>query len=437
MAKGQRIALLLAAVAIIATVVVPPWSYVDVSPSNFAGYSWIWAPIGHSRGAGASAASAMKPERPTPTASDIEYLKNNSAAWQDFQQVFGMLPPGFEKPKPTSEDIDLLKKHPEAWQDFQKAFGVLPQGFDKPKPTFEDIEWLKQNPTRERVENFRKAFGEIPSTFSAGATEDELNYLGPHPQGPGSPRLADIAWHVLAVEWVAILLVAGLATVSLHRRPSVTGSHTLPGASIRERYSQWPRDTSSAKTMDPVLRTAAASVPKMDSRVLTRPALTEGTTIAGPWPRFWARMIDVYLEVFLLTAIAALLTPWVVWIVLPAAMLLDAAVYAMLGNTLGKAILGIRVRTDTHEPERLEFLDYLVRNLTLFLYGLALGILPMTLGLLIRNYIRAARGEPMRWDRIVGSQPITVSNSALRTTLGATIFLLVVTASAVRVLGFR
>jgi hypothetical protein len=116
-AKGQRIALLLAAAAVVASVVMPPWKYVGYPMTIVAGYSWIWAPMGHS-----------------PC------------------QI-----------QPTAEDLDWVRTSPQHLPQFVRSFGCRP---------------------------------------------DQVN-----------ERPSDIAWHILAIEWASILLVAGLVVASLHRRP--------------------------------------------------------------------------------------------------------------------------------------------------------------------------------------------------------------------------
>ena len=122
--KGQRVALLLAAAAVFATVVLPPWKYVGYPMTIVAGYSWIWSPIGQS-----------------PC-----------------------------RLHPTTEDLDALRARPEHLPEFTRYFGCGPDQVD-----------------------------EQPS---------------------------DIAWHLLAIEWAAILLVAGLVVASLHRWPRATVSET-------------------------------------------------------------------------------------------------------------------------------------------------------------------------------------------------------------------
>ena len=86
------------------------------------------------------------------------------------------------------------------------------------------------------------------------------------------------------------------------------------------------------------------------------PALTE----AGPWRRWFARLFDLWWEILVVAVtggvVIGLIWPaFLIWIetplgskmatlaCVPLALLLDAGVTAALGNTPGKALLGLRV----------------------------------------------------------------------------------------------
>jgi hypothetical protein len=85
-AKGQRVALLLSAAAIIATVLMPPWKYIDVSPAYFAGYSWLWAPMGRS------------PCRIQPTAEILNAFRERPQELATFTELFGCRPDQVARP---------------------------------------------------------------------------------------------------------------------------------------------------------------------------------------------------------------------------------------------------------------------------------------------------------------------------------------------------
>jgi hypothetical protein len=64
-------------------------------------------------------------------------------------------------------------------------------------PSKSDLDYVEQHP--EATADFARHFGCRPDRVTG--------------------RPVDIAWHILAIEWAAILLVAGLVVASLHRRP--------------------------------------------------------------------------------------------------------------------------------------------------------------------------------------------------------------------------
>src|SRR5882762_6766806 len=82
--------------------------------------------------------------------------------------------------------------------------------------------------------------------------------------------------------------------------------------------------------------------------------------IATPWRRFWARSLDLILGACLIGFMLGTVRPSFYqpggfgaahsqlfgWLMTPAVMVLDAVIYALFGNTAGKAIAGIAVRDD-------------------------------------------------------------------------------------------
>jgi uncharacterized RDD family membrane protein YckC len=110
--------------------------------------------------------------------------------------------------------------------------------------------------------------------------------------------------------------------------------------------------------------------------------------LATKWPRFFARTFDIWWEnmivafalVFLLSRQSADFVEWINTdtnditfglLCLPISLILDAFFYYFIGNTPGKALLGLKV--DTIEGKSLTFVQYLGRNFSMWLRGLALG----------------------------------------------------------------
>lgn len=135
--------------------------------------------------------------------------------------------------------------------------------------------------------------------------------------------------------------------------------------------------------------------------------------MARRWPRFFARMLDVWWESLLLAiAVGAVLgrysAGYVEWIsqpgstqvfgllIIPLSMVVDAGIYAVAGNTPGKALFGLRV-TAFH-GEHLRFVQYLQRNLQVWVSGLALGFPVANLFTLLYQSRRIAKGLPASYD---------------------------------------
>lgn len=145
-----------------------------------------------------------------------------------------------------------------------------------------------------------------------------------------------------------------------------------------------------------------------------------------PWPRYWARWVDVLLNSLLVTYALAYLAPdvliwWIglprVWYVIVSAFMslslvfVEPAIISVIGTTPGKWLLNIQL-SDT-EGCRLSFNTALERSFEVWWRGMACG-LPFV-GLLTQV---AAKDHLMRtgatmWDRRLGvrvrQQPITVA----------------------------
>jgi uncharacterized RDD family membrane protein YckC len=188
-----------------------------------------------------------------------------------------------------------------------------------------------------------------------------------------------LIWRVGLEAWTAVANVDEFSEVSAHVPPP------LP--------SLLPANTSIAKP--PVER----------ANPIPNPNLTR------PWPRFWARLIDNTLLMpivgFLIALAAAYFRPSLYLammslnegvlglIVLPVVSLVLALLMAVFGTTLGKFILGVRVRNLT-EMSALPF--HLQRELKVWLAGLALGIPIVALFTQVHQYKLVAAGKPAGYD---------------------------------------
>lgn len=150
--------------------------------------------------------------------------------------------------------------------------------------------------------------------------------------------------------------------------------------------------------------------PKVSAKSLTYP-------MAVRWPRFFARIFDVWWEIlFVSFALGAVLgrysAGFVEWIngpgasqlfgilCLPIALILDAAIYRLIGNTPGKALLGLKVRLLDASP--LSFDQYLGRNLSIWVKGLAFGFPFINLFTMAHQSGRLGKGQQASYDESAG-----------------------------------
>jgi uncharacterized RDD family membrane protein YckC len=136
---------------------------------------------------------------------------------------------------------------------------------------------------------------------------------------------------------------------------------------------------------------------------------------ADRWLRFLARVLDLWLETFLISLVLSAILGWIfpgflTWassfygrleygvILVPLALGLDALVYRYLGWTPGKALFGLKVRTAQGEP--LGHAQYLKRNLSLWLSGLGLGIPLANLFTMAWQFNRLGEGQQASYDEM-------------------------------------
>ncbi|MDR0881065.1 MAG: RDD family protein, partial [Candidatus Adiutrix sp.] len=139
--------------------------------------------------------------------------------------------------------------------------------------------------------------------------------------------------------------------------------------------------------------------------------------LATRWPRFFARIFDVWLEIMLVSIVLGVVLGYysagfIEWIndpggslflgiiCLPIGLMLDAAVYRLIGNTPGKALLGLKV--STLDGRALSFGQYLYRNFSIWIAGLAFGLPIIYLITMARQGQRLARGQQTSYDESTG-----------------------------------
>ncbi|MBX3580824.1 MAG: RDD family protein [Rhizobiaceae bacterium] len=150
--------------------------------------------------------------------------------------------------------------------------------------------------------------------------------------------------------------------------------------------------------------------------------------LAGPWTRYFARSIDIivlsYAVVFALFTAAALtsydlylalsqINPFLFsMIVLPLALLANAVIVSLFGNSLGKTVFGIKAfRADANQAFDLGM--HIARELKVWVQGLGLGLPIVALVTLVLAFNRVSAGKQTRYDE-GSTNVLALSDSKLR-----------------------
>ena len=154
--------------------------------------------------------------------------------------------------------------------------------------------------------------------------------------------------------------------------------------------------------------------------------------LATNWQRFFARIFDMWWETILVAVVlgwgfgsySSSFTEWInkpssdqlfSILCLPIAMMLDAIVYQVAGNTPGKAFLGLTV--GTIHAKSLGFSQYLTRNFSVWSTGLALGLPLINLFTMSKQSGRLKNGLQTSYDEPTGFRVRAKPCGLLRKTL--------------------
>lgn len=175
-------------------------------------------------------------------------------------------------------------------------------------------------------------------------------------------------------------------------------------------------NTAFAALPPPLPSPSEAAAVSLENERTADASILAASTLARPWPRFWARFIDLGLFSALLGFGIALALAYFApelylglatidgrvqgLLLLPVISLILAALMAVLGTTPGKAILGIKVKKLTGSNS---FIFHLKREFKVWFAGLALGIPLIALFTQIHQYRRVAAGRPAGYDEGVVS----------------------------------
>lgn len=130
--------------------------------------------------------------------------------------------------------------------------------------------------------------------------------------------------------------------------------------------------------------------------------------LATSWPRFFARLFDLWWEALLVALISGALlgrysASFVQWIngpgasqifglmCIPIGLILDAFLYRFVGNTPGKALL--RLKAGTLNGKSLSLSQYISRNFSMWASGLALGLPLISLFTMANQSRRLGKGQ--------------------------------------------
>lgn len=175
----------------------------------------------------------------------------------------------------------------------------------------------------------------------------------------------------------------------------------------KEGQSDW-MPLSKLQELEQVVRAIPPELPKPSAQeyLISLP-------LAGPWRRFFARLIDLwvialstsYVVAFALSRYSPAFGLWIQrpgseytfgWLLLPLVLLFEVGIVAIFGTTLGKALLGVTVTSV--DAKRLTVAQYLQRQLGVYWFGLGTGFPLISLFTMALQHGRIKSGRHARYD---------------------------------------
>lgn len=152
--------------------------------------------------------------------------------------------------------------------------------------------------------------------------------------------------------------------------------------------------------------------------------------VAGPWRRFVARTIDIWLLstpvvvfVFMIFGKEIGDQPYIaVIVIMPFVILLEATIATIFGNTIGKAILAIRLTTIKGKP--LTFQQLTQRSMNVLVSGMAFCIPLVTFFPMYMQYKNLIAGRPASYDQ--GQYLLSVTDEGIFRKILAGVFIFIV-----------
>jgi uncharacterized RDD family membrane protein YckC len=252
-------------------------------------------------------------------------------------------------------------------------------------------------------------------------------------------RRVHVILTVLAALWALLMLIAGLSERNQLGAYVIAGIAPLAAylliawivSGLLAKYRTEPVATADAPAEFNPYRPPAATVEPVADPTAERDAVLS-MPLASGWSRYWGRMVDLLVASVVVGMVIGIIAPKALeaeWlqgragaqlsniVFLPFALIADAVLTSIFGNSLGKWLVGTRVLPLTGGRATLSVL--LARNLRAWWAGFGLGIPIVTLILFIRSKIRLDDGELLSWDVASDTRCVDVRVTPVRQWLTA------------------
>lgn len=147
------------------------------------------------------------------------------------------------------------------------------------------------------------------------------------------------------------------------------------------------------------------------------------------WPRAVARLADLIWQLIVVAPVvylilqaleiqleSTLLSAFLFFLItLPLALLLDALIGGLLGNTPAKVLVGLRVRNSS--GGKLNLGQFIKRNYGVWTQGLFLGVIPLTVIAGMRQFKQITGRRPTTYDEVMHTQVFSLPSSGRRAML--------------------
>jgi uncharacterized RDD family membrane protein YckC len=204
---------------------------------------------------------------------------------------------------------------------------------------------------------------------------------------------------------------------------------------------RWAKATELLEAMAPAIAAPALAHESLTQASGRTAALDATKTLAGPWPRYWARSLDTLLFLFTLILVGAAVAPnlatsqetvleaALVFFLLLLTIPLEAALYLLFDTTPGQWLCGIRVLDS--RGGQVGFRRYFARSFKVFVSGLGAGIPIVNLITQISSYRTVARGGLASWDEALDTRVFRIRFGAWRAACAAALYLAIMATLAI------